>query len=290
MSSGTRVVPGTSNPMAGLRPQRVARRRDLPAVPGRQGLGRPGLVGLLRRLPARRRDPARARPRRPPRTATRLPPQRRPAPPRVAAPRPSPSRGPTAPRRAAAPPAAAPRRSQRPRHAPATQPQSPPQRRGADVRRPAARAPPPASWPTWRRASTVPTATSVRAVPAKLLIDNRIVINNHLARARGGKVSFTHLIGYAVVRGAQADARDERRLRRGRRQARRCVKPGARQPRPRDRPGQAGRHPPARSCRPSSTPRRWTSPSSGRPTRTSSARRAPEQADASTTSRAPRSA
>jgi 2-oxoglutarate dehydrogenase E1 component len=46
----------------------------------------------------------------------------------------------------------------------------------------------------------VPTATSVRAVPAKLLIDNRIVINNHLARSRGGKVSFTHLIGYAIVR------------------------------------------------------------------------------------------
>jgi 2-oxoglutarate decarboxylase len=47
---------------------------------------------------------------------------------------------------------------------------------------------------------TVPTATSVRSIPAKLLIDNRIVINNHLARGRGGKVSFTHLIGYAVVR------------------------------------------------------------------------------------------
>ena len=46
----------------------------------------------------------------------------------------------------------------------------------------------------------IPTATSVRAVPAKLLADNRIVINNHLRRARGGKVSFTHLIGYAVVR------------------------------------------------------------------------------------------
>ena len=46
----------------------------------------------------------------------------------------------------------------------------------------------------------VPTATSVRAVPAKLLIDNRVVINNHLARGRGGKVSFTHLIGYAAVR------------------------------------------------------------------------------------------
>ncbi|WP_243758380.1 multifunctional oxoglutarate decarboxylase/oxoglutarate dehydrogenase thiamine pyrophosphate-binding subunit/dihydrolipoyllysine-residue succinyltransferase subunit [Actinotalea soli] len=45
----------------------------------------------------------------------------------------------------------------------------------------------------------VPTATSVRAVPAKLMVDNRIVMNNHLARTRGGKVSFTHLIGYAVV-------------------------------------------------------------------------------------------
>lgn len=46
---------------------------------------------------------------------------------------------------------------------------------------------------------TVPTATSVRTVPAKLMIDNRIVINNHLRRARGGKVSFTHLIAWAMV-------------------------------------------------------------------------------------------
>ncbi|HWS58683.1 MAG TPA: 2-oxo acid dehydrogenase subunit E2, partial [Actinotalea sp.] len=45
----------------------------------------------------------------------------------------------------------------------------------------------------------VPTATSVRAVPAKLMVDNRTVINKHLARSRGGKVSYTHLIGYAVV-------------------------------------------------------------------------------------------
>jgi 2-oxoglutarate dehydrogenase E1 component len=50
----------------------------------------------------------------------------------------------------------------------------------------------------------VPTATSVRSVPAKLLIDNRIVINNHLARGRGGKVSFTHLIGFAMVRALAA--------------------------------------------------------------------------------------
>lgn len=46
---------------------------------------------------------------------------------------------------------------------------------------------------------TVPTATSVRTIPAKLLIDNRIVINSHLRRTRGGKVSFTHLIGWALI-------------------------------------------------------------------------------------------
>jgi multifunctional 2-oxoglutarate metabolism enzyme len=51
---------------------------------------------------------------------------------------------------------------------------------------------------------TIPTATSVRAVPAKLLADNRIVINNHLRRTRGGKVSFTHVIGYAVLRALDA--------------------------------------------------------------------------------------
>ena len=45
----------------------------------------------------------------------------------------------------------------------------------------------------------VPTATSVRSLPVKLLIDQRVVINNHLRRSRGGKVSYTHLIGYAMV-------------------------------------------------------------------------------------------
>ena len=50
----------------------------------------------------------------------------------------------------------------------------------------------------------VPTATSVRSIPAKLLIDNRTVINNHLRRGRGGKVSFTHLIGYALVKALES--------------------------------------------------------------------------------------
>jgi len=38
-------------------------------------------------------------------------------------------------------------------------------------------------------------------------VDNRIVINNHLRRGRGGKVSFTHLIGYAVVKAAGGGCR-----------------------------------------------------------------------------------
>ncbi len=51
---------------------------------------------------------------------------------------------------------------------------------------------------------SIPTATSVRAIPAKLMIDNRLVINNHLARTRGGKISFTHLLGYAIVQAVEA--------------------------------------------------------------------------------------
>jgi 2-oxoglutarate dehydrogenase E1 component len=50
----------------------------------------------------------------------------------------------------------------------------------------------------------VPTATSVRSVPAKLLEVNRTIVNNQLFRTTGGKVSFTHLIGFAVVKGLMA--------------------------------------------------------------------------------------
>ncbi|MTA66102.1 MAG: multifunctional oxoglutarate decarboxylase/oxoglutarate dehydrogenase thiamine pyrophosphate-binding subunit/dihydrolipoyllysine-residue succinyltransferase subunit, partial [Actinobacteria bacterium] len=46
----------------------------------------------------------------------------------------------------------------------------------------------------------VPTATSVRQVPAKLLEVNRKVINGYRGRSGESKVSFTHLIGYAIVR------------------------------------------------------------------------------------------
>ncbi|MGA3351927.1 MAG: multifunctional oxoglutarate decarboxylase/oxoglutarate dehydrogenase thiamine pyrophosphate-binding subunit/dihydrolipoyllysine-residue succinyltransferase subunit [Acidimicrobiales bacterium] len=50
----------------------------------------------------------------------------------------------------------------------------------------------------------VPTATSVRPVPAKLLEVNRVVINDHPGRTTGGKVSYTHLIGWAVVKALSA--------------------------------------------------------------------------------------
>jgi 2-oxoglutarate decarboxylase len=52
---------------------------------------------------------------------------------------------------------------------------------------------------------SVPTATSVRSVAAKLLQVNRTLLNRHLSRTSGTKVSFTHLIGYAVVRSLVAE-------------------------------------------------------------------------------------
>ena len=51
---------------------------------------------------------------------------------------------------------------------------------------------------------SVPTATSVRSVPMKLVIDQRTSINNFLRQSKGGKVSFTHLIGYAMVKALKA--------------------------------------------------------------------------------------
>ena len=50
----------------------------------------------------------------------------------------------------------------------------------------------------------VPTATSVRSVPAKLLEENRRVINRWLQNHRGGKVSFTHIIGWAILKSLEA--------------------------------------------------------------------------------------
>lgn len=45
----------------------------------------------------------------------------------------------------------------------------------------------------------VPTATSVRTVPVKLMAENRALINDHQRHVGGNKVSYTHIIAYAIV-------------------------------------------------------------------------------------------
>ncbi|MDZ7343436.1 MAG: 2-oxo acid dehydrogenase subunit E2, partial [candidate division KSB1 bacterium] len=50
------------------------------------------------------------------------------------------------------------------------------------------------------RSLTVPTATSTRIIPVKLLEENRRLINQYLAESASGKVSFTHLIAWAMVK------------------------------------------------------------------------------------------
>ena len=47
---------------------------------------------------------------------------------------------------------------------------------------------------------TVPTATSVREIPVKLLEENRRIVNNHQALVAGPKISFTHFLAWVVVR------------------------------------------------------------------------------------------
>jgi multifunctional 2-oxoglutarate metabolism enzyme len=47
---------------------------------------------------------------------------------------------------------------------------------------------------------TVPTATSIRNIPVKVLEENRRVINNHLALMGQTKASFTHIIAWAIVK------------------------------------------------------------------------------------------
>ncbi len=51
---------------------------------------------------------------------------------------------------------------------------------------------------------TVPTATSVRTMPVKLLDENRLLINQQLALRGGGKASYTHLIAWAIVQAVKA--------------------------------------------------------------------------------------
>jgi multifunctional 2-oxoglutarate metabolism enzyme len=50
----------------------------------------------------------------------------------------------------------------------------------------------------------IPTATSYRTIPVKLLEENRRIINEHLSERGSAKVSFTHLICWAIVQAIRA--------------------------------------------------------------------------------------
>ena len=47
---------------------------------------------------------------------------------------------------------------------------------------------------------TIPTATSLRTISVKLLAENRRIINQQLKRLRRGKVSYTHLAAFGLVK------------------------------------------------------------------------------------------
>ena len=51
---------------------------------------------------------------------------------------------------------------------------------------------------------SIPVATSQRTIPVKLLEENRTLINNYLKRSGRGKISFTHLISWAILKAVQS--------------------------------------------------------------------------------------
>jgi len=51
---------------------------------------------------------------------------------------------------------------------------------------------------------TVPTATTFRTMPVKVLEENRRIVNENLQSQSRGKASFTHIIAWAIVKAAKA--------------------------------------------------------------------------------------
>ena len=50
---------------------------------------------------------------------------------------------------------------------------------------------------------SLPTATSVRTLPVKVLAENRRLLNQYLSVRGAGKISYTHLIAWAIVKALQ---------------------------------------------------------------------------------------
>jgi 2-oxoglutarate decarboxylase len=51
---------------------------------------------------------------------------------------------------------------------------------------------------------SIPVATSQRTIPVKLLEENRTLINNYLKKVKSGKISFTHLISWAILKAVKS--------------------------------------------------------------------------------------
>lgn len=47
---------------------------------------------------------------------------------------------------------------------------------------------------------SIPTATTFRTIPVKVLEENRRIINDYLKKKNSGKISYTHIIGWAIVK------------------------------------------------------------------------------------------
>jgi multifunctional 2-oxoglutarate metabolism enzyme len=47
---------------------------------------------------------------------------------------------------------------------------------------------------------SIPVATSQRSIPVKLLEENRLIINRFMQKRQNGKVSFTHIISWAILK------------------------------------------------------------------------------------------
>src|ERR1035438_5002702 len=47
---------------------------------------------------------------------------------------------------------------------------------------------------------SIPLATSQRIIPVKIMDENRRILNQHRSLANKSKVSYTHIIGWAVVK------------------------------------------------------------------------------------------
>lgn len=50
----------------------------------------------------------------------------------------------------------------------------------------------------------IPTATTLRVIPVKLMMENRTVINRHMERRGSSKITFTHIISFAILKAVKS--------------------------------------------------------------------------------------